>query len=243
MDEPAFFAAHGWMIFRQVVSQAAVRALSEEVDRIFPASLAASDRVHEQAGGAQQSPLLGAQVRDQGLAARVAALLACPRVQLLQDTVLVKPPRSPARVEWHQDHTYTGFLDAPAQVSVRLALTPCNRASGCLRVLDGSHALGPRGPLRALRADAVGDDSAHLPEGFEDRVLFLELEPGDISVHHCLTFHGSLANTTAEPRKTLVARLFDARCKLVPTLLPDGLRRWFPTDDEGHLTGPAFPLL
>src|SRR5207244_3283915 len=116
-------------------------------------------RVHEVIGISSRSPALAAQVRDSGIAARVGELLQWPRVQLLQDTLLVKPAGT-ARVEWHQDHTYMGFLDPPAAVSVRLALNGCTRESGCLRVLDGSHLEGPRGSLRALSAAEVTDDSA-----------------------------------------------------------------------------------
>ncbi|HEX9577790.1 MAG TPA: phytanoyl-CoA dioxygenase family protein, partial [Myxococcales bacterium] len=178
-----------------------------------------------------------------GIAARIAGLLGCPRVQLLQDTVLVKQPGR-ARVEWHQDHTYMGFLDPPAAVSVRLALNGCTRESGCLRVLDGSHLDGPRGSLRPLISHEVSDDSELLPEGWEERVVEIELEPGDASVHHSLTFHGSLQNRSPGPRKTLIARLFDARARLVVERLPSPeWRAWFPTDAQGHLCGPRFPLL
>jgi ectoine hydroxylase-related dioxygenase (phytanoyl-CoA dioxygenase family) len=150
----------------------------------------------------------------------------------------VKPPLSPARVEWHQDHTYTGFIEEC--VSVRMALTDCTPQSGCLRVLDGSHRLGFRGDLRALTALEVSDDSRHMPEG---DVVEVELRAGDVSVHHCLTFHSSAENRSERPRMTLIARMFDARRKLVVAKVPPGLEAWFPTDADGHLTGPTFPLL
>src|SRR5438105_5687519 len=189
VDEAAFFGEHGFIALRGVIAPERAAALAREVERVFPESRAPADRVHERVGVSALSALLAEQARDARLGARVAALLGCPRVRLLQDTALVKPPRSAARVEWHQDHTYTGFLEEC--VSVRMALTDCTLLSGCLRVIDGSHRAGFRGDLRALRALEVSDDSRHMPEG---EVVPVELRPGDVSVHHCLTFHSSEEN-------------------------------------------------
>jgi ectoine hydroxylase-related dioxygenase (phytanoyl-CoA dioxygenase family) len=243
VDEAAFFREHGWVRLPGAVDAQLAERLSAELDRVFPEARLPSPRVHERLGVSALSPLLAAQVRSQDVARRVATLLDCERVQLLQDTALVKPPRSEARVEWHQDQTYTGYLDIAACVSVRLALTPCSRESGCLRVIDRSHHEGFRGGLRAFRADEVGDDSQLMPPGWEERVIEVELAPGDVSVHHCLTFHSSEPNRSAHPRRTLIARLFDARAKLLPDRLPPGLEAYFPTQPDGRLSPAVFPLL
>ena len=79
-----------------------------------------------------------------------------------------------------------------------------------------------------------------MPDG---DVIPIELAPGDVSVHHCLTFHSSLENASDQPRITLIARMFDARLKLQREKLPPGLERYFPTDADGHLAETAFPLL
>ena len=238
MDEAAFFAEHGWIALRSVFPAGLAFELASELDRVFPGSRLDADRPHERIGVAALSPLLTAQVRDAQLAQRIAALLRAPRVQLLQDTALVKPPHSRARVEWHQDHTYTGYI--AECVSVRMALTDCTLLSGCLRVLDGSHRAGFRGALRPLTSREVTDDSHHMPDG---EVVPVELRAGDVSVHHCLTFHCSEENRSDKPRMTLIARMFDARQKLVCAKVPKGYEAWFPTDPEGHLTGETFPLL
>jgi len=238
VDEAEFFREHGWVAMREVVAPERAFELARELDRVFPESRLPAARVHERAGVSALSPLLAEQVRDPVIARRVAALLGAPRVQLLQDTALVKPPASAARVEWHQDHTYTGFI--AECVSVRLALTDCTLLSGCLRVLDKSHRAGFRGDLRALRALSVGDDSRHMPEG---EVVPIELRPGDASVHHCLTFHSSEENRSDRPRMTLIARMFDARLRPLREKLPPGLALYFPVDADGHLAGPTFPLL
>jgi ectoine hydroxylase-related dioxygenase (phytanoyl-CoA dioxygenase family) len=243
MDEAAFFREHGFVKLAGAVDARHAERLSDELDRAFPDARLDSPRVHERAGVSALSPLFAAQVRDPAIARRVAALLGCERVQLLQDTALVKPPQSEARVEWHQDHTYTGYLDTTAVVSVRLALTPCTLESGCLRVLDGSHRWGPLARSRALAAAEVDDESALLPPGWEERIVEIELAPGDVSVHHCLTVHGSEENRSDRPRRTLIARMFDARARLVRDRLPPGADRWFPAEPDGRLSEESFPLL
>lgn len=239
MGDVEFFREHGWIALRQLVAPERAAALAAELDRVFPESRLPAPRPHERICVSALSPLLAAQVCDAAVAARVAALLGAPCMQLLQDTALVKPPRSDARVEWHQDHTYTGFIEE--SVSVRLALTDCTLESGCLRVLDGSHRSGFRSDSRALQALEVSDDSRHMPPGLD--AVPVELRAGDVSVHHCLTFHCSLENRSERPRMTLIARMFDARQKLNRSRVPKGYEVYFPTDPDGFLTGPAFPLL
>jgi phytanoyl-CoA hydroxylase len=201
----------------------------------------------EVAAASRAYPAIARYATDAGVAAHVARALGCRRVQLLQDTLLLKLPRNGGGVEWHQDQTYTGFLEPAATVSVRLALTDCLLDNGCLRVIDGSHRWGFFGDTRALSAPGVTDALGLLPAVLGDRARAearpVELRAGDLSLHHCLTFHGSLENTSALPRKTLVVRFCDAECKVVPARLPAAAAHHFPTDAEGHLSPTAFPIV
>jgi ectoine hydroxylase-related dioxygenase (phytanoyl-CoA dioxygenase family) len=221
-----------------------VQELEAAVDEIYGARPPApAGQVWELAGASQLSPAIAQHARDASIAQRAAEALGCARMKILQDTVLVKAASIGGPVAWHQDHTYTGYLDPPRVVSVRLALTDCNPGNGCLEVIDGSHAWGLLGDVRALSeshvADALGPAAAH----WHDRVAAIELTPGDISIHHCLTLHRSGENRSPRPRKTLITRLFDAGCRLVPEHLPAGAAQYFPVDDNGHLADPAFPVI
>ena len=71
----------------------------------------------------------------------------------------------------------------------------------------------------------------------------LEVHPGDVTLHHCLTFHGSYPNHGRHPRKTIVTHLFSGDCKLARGRLPLGAESWFETDDQDRLTGARFPQL
>ncbi|MBE7454899.1 MAG: phytanoyl-CoA dioxygenase family protein [Kofleriaceae bacterium] len=241
---------HGWLVVRGAVAPDRVAELARALDAVIPeASYPAwGERVVEVAGVSRASPVLAAHARDATLGALAGAALGASRVQLLQDTVLVKPAAHPGAVAWHQDRSYLTYLDPPAVVTVRLALTPCTLASGCLRVLDGSHRWEHVGENLALRRGSVEDELLAVPDalraGAAGTEVARELEPGDVSLHHCLTFHGSRPNTSARPRKTLVLRLFDGACRLVPDRLPSPEAvAHFPTDADGHLDAAAFPVL
>lgn len=243
-DQCAFFAEHGWLVVRGVVPPERVRELERAVDEIYATQPPApAGQVWELAGVSQVSAPIAQHARDAAIAQRVAEALGCARVKILQDTVLVKAASIGGPVAWHQDHTYTGYLDPPRAVSVRLALTDCNAGNGCLEVIDRSHEWGLLGDVRALSESHVADALGPAAARWRDRVVALELVPGDITIHHCLTLHRSGENLSAHARKTLITRLFDAACRLVPERLPPGAAAYFPVDADGRLADAAFPTV
>src|SRR5262249_40317249 len=200
----------------------------------------------EVTGAARRFAPLAEVAHDLRFAALVAEALGCATVQLLQDSLLYKPARDGGPVEWHQDHTHVGFLTPARVVSLRVALLPEDEGSGCMRVVDGSHRWGPVGDVRAVSEPRV--DSLLPALRPEQRAALaearsLELEPGDVTLHHCLTLHGSGPNRSDRPRKTLILRMFDGDCRLDRTRLPAEAVAHFPPDRTGHLLPSAFPRL
>jgi phytanoyl-CoA hydroxylase len=243
-DQRAFFAEHGWLVVRAAVPPARARELEQAVDAIYHAhSPALPGQVWEVAGISRISPPIAEHAHDAAIAQRAGEALGCARVKILQDTVLVKAARIGGAVAWHQDHTYTGYLDPARVVSVRLALTDCSLDNGCLEVIDGSHAWGLLGDVHALTETHVADALGPAAARWRDRVVPIELSPGDLSIHHCLTLHRSGENQSPRTRKTLITRLFDAACRLVRERLPVGAEAYFPTDDDGCLADAAFPVV
>lgn len=245
-----FFQAHGWLIVRGVVPLVEIAELEAAMDAVLlPAAYPAwGAQVVEAAGISNASALIARHAHDPRVARISAMLLGAARVRLLQDTALIKPASSPASIAWHQDYSYLAYLDQPRVVTARIAITPCVVASGCMRVIDGSHLWGLRGDDLTFQRTRVEDTFEALPPELRARAgsdeQLIELAPGDVSFHSCLTFHRSLENTTANARKTLVVRMMDAQCRLVPDRLPSPeLRAIFTTDDDGRLTGAAFPTL
>lgn len=240
----SFFTEHGWLVVRGAVPLEQVRELEQAVDAIHAAMPpVAAGQVWELPNVSQLSDAIARHVRDAAIGQRGAEALGCASVKILQDTVLVKAAHVGGPVAWHQDHTYTGYLDPARAISVRLALTDCNVGNGCLEVIDGSHAWGLLGDVRALTEDHVADALGAAAARWRDRVTAIELAPGDVSIHHCLTLHRSGENRSARARKTLITRLFDASCQLVAERLPPGAAAYFPVDRDGRLADAAFPVV
>lgn len=246
--EREFFATHGWLIVREVVAPDDVDRTARALDAIIPEASYAqgyAGRVVEIASISRGSTEIARSSMNPIIGRLAADALGARRVQLLQDSVLVKPPAG-GPVAWHQDGSYLGYLDRPAVVTVRLALTACTAEAGCLRVIDGSHGWGLPGADLSFRRTRIEDTLAAIPDELRGRGAesMLELAPGDVSLHHCLTFHASAVNRSARPRKTLVIRLADADCVLVPSRLPaPELAAHFPVDASGHLSTAAFPVV
>ena len=99
-----------------------------------------------------------------------------------------------AFVSWHQDSTYFG-LEPLEQVTAWVALSPATRRAGCVRVLPGSHKLGQ------LPADLKPDRNNLLTSGqtvkldVDEPTVEMPLQPGEVSLHHACTIHGSAATT------------------------------------------------
>lgn len=202
--------------------------------------------LYELPGLARMYPPLAAIAHDPRFGALVADALGARRVQLLQDTLLYKPARDGGSVAWHQDHTYLGYLDPPSVVSLRIALTVEDARSGAMHVVDGSHRWGPVGDVRALTESRVDSLAPALSAAQGDALAgarTLALAPGDVSIHHCLTLHGSGPNHADAARCTIILRMFDAACRLDPARLPPGAAAHFPTDADGHLDPAAFPVV
>jgi hypothetical protein len=249
-DERRFFEEHGWLVVRGALAPAQVGELEREFDYVFPPALfahAQAGQVWQVLGAARKHAPVERWLHMEALGRRAAALLGAERVRLLQDTLVCKPPKKGGVIEWHQDYAYTGYLEPAQSLSVRLALTPCTVESGCLQVLDGSHRWGWRGKPRILDDDRVRDALDQLPPELRARVdesrRTVELQPGDLSLHHCLTLHSSLPNTSARARKTIIAHVFDDACRLQRDRLPAGAEAHFTADAEGRLAESIFPTL
>ena len=112
----------------------------------------------------------------------------------------IKEANNPAFVSWHQDSTYWG-LDKPDVVTAWVALTPSNRANGAMEFIPGTHKadqiphrdtfaknnLLTRGQEVAVEVDA-------------SKAVAIELQPGEISLHHVRLVHGSPPNPSNDRR-------------------------------------------
>ena len=246
----SFLAEHGWLKIPKVFSEQEVLGLREAFEMVVAgqADALSPDWVYQWADARSLHPRFAQQIYHERLWALVSQTLGVSQIQLLQDVLLYRPPRSQGRVEWHQDHSYTSYLTPPDVVSVRVALTDSRVETGCLHVVDGSHlwAWEAKTKIGATTMESNGfqDVPAHYAQGVTEATVALEMAPGDVSVHRSKTFHASFENRSDEPQMILVNHVFSSECRLDRTRLPgaESLAH-FPTTSLGHLDPKSFPLL
>ena len=242
----AEFEARGWLVLRGVVSPPDLAAVNRVFDELMAPGGSAVSATTLKPGACRNHDALLRHLQD-GVAEIACDLLGAPSIQLLQDGLLLKRPSVGGAIALHQDYTHTGFLDPSAIVSVGLALNDASAQSGCLHVVDRSHTWGLVGDFQIFAAELRKDLNPLLSRAQRDAVerqkIPLEVRAGDVTIHHCLTLHGSDDNRSREARKTIVTHLFSGECRLVRDRLPPAYQQHFPTDDHGRLIGPAFPTL
>ncbi|MEP7204217.1 MAG: phytanoyl-CoA dioxygenase family protein [Ilumatobacteraceae bacterium] len=121
--------------------------------------------------------------------------------------LIVKEPQTSKLLSVHQDLTYWGLNGADGLVTAWLALSDATVANGAMRFVRASHLRG-----QVVHRDTF-DENNLLSRGQEivvdfdpDDLVDVELQAGEMSLHHGLMFHGSGANGTDGRRIALVMR-------------------------------------
>ncbi len=145
------------------------------------------------------------------------AFVRCPRLavtmeRLMDDEIylyhykmMVKEPRVGGAWEWHQDYGYwynNGCL-YPDMASVMIAVDRAHRGNGCLQVIKGSHKLGRI--EHGTHGTQTGADPRRVELALQHLDLVCcEMEPGTALFFHANLLHRSDANTSDDPRWTLI---------------------------------------
>ena len=125
----------------------------------------------------------------------VAQTLVGPNIAFFAADYIAKPPRDGQAVLWHQDANYWP-LEPMEVITVWFAVSKSTCENGCVRVIPGSHRLGVL-PHRSQQ-DTTNLLNSEVDAVFidESAAVDVELNRGDISVHHPLVLHASDANTS-----------------------------------------------
>ena len=112
----------------------------------------------------------------------------------------IKEANDPSFVSWHQDSTYWG-LSSPDVITAWIALSPSNEKNGAMAIIPGTHWLDQvphRDSFAKNNLLTRGQEIAMAVD--ETKAFTLELEPGEMSLHHVRIIHGSPPNPSAERR-------------------------------------------
>lgn len=121
-----------------------------------------------------------------------------PDVLLKSTRLFYKFAKSDSFVGWHQDGITEELRDAHVP-AIWLGLTPATAENGCLRVVPRSHRLG-----LIPHADRPNPDNL-TTEGATAQVKIdspqdVEMQAGEMSLHHPLMLHASNPNRSGESR-------------------------------------------
>ena len=123
-----------------------------------------------------------------------------PDLMLWDSAYIIKEPQTEKFVSWHQDLTYWG-LSSTDVVSIWLALSPATVASGCMKMIPGSHTEGQLqhgedksdNNVLSRGQTVVLDDTMQAP-------VECALQPGQMSIHHGWVLHASGPNQSGDRR-------------------------------------------
>jgi len=104
---------------------------------------------------------------------------------------------------WHQDFAFFPHTNTDL-VAVMVMLDDATPDNGCMRMVRGSH---QRGLLNHIDDDGLFTGMCRERDAWQDHaddVTQITPRMGGISIHHCLTLHGSGPNPSGAPRRGLV---------------------------------------
>ncbi|MXX88266.1 MAG: phytanoyl-CoA dioxygenase family protein [Boseongicola sp. SB0677_bin_26] len=186
---------------------AAARASLERMERDWlDAGLPAPLNTYKRVNAHVVMPFVVDVARHPAILDAVEGILG-PDILIYAAEFFIKEPRTTSIVSMHQDLTYWGLGAIDGLVTAWLALSPATVASGCMDFVRGSH----KQPI--LPHEDTFDANNLLSRGQEVKVDIADedktpitLEPGEMSLHHGLTIHGSGPNGSDDRRIGCVIR-------------------------------------
>lgn len=113
--------------------------------------------------------------------------------------LFIKEPQSKHFVSWHQDATYMG-VEPQNFVTPWVALSPSNLETGCMSMIPGSHRDVIQPHQETFHEDNILTRGQQIQEVDESLAVDLILRPGQMSLHHARTIHGSRPNRSNQRR-------------------------------------------
>jgi phytanoyl-CoA hydroxylase len=149
-------------------------------------------------------------------------------IALFRAMFMNKPANKGTFLPWHQDR-WT-HLDRDPKITVWTAIDPATKANGCVQVIPGSHRHGlinpthPSGFLSKAQSAAICTS---------DRIVYIELEAGEVVLLHNYLLHASDVNRSAQSRRAFSV------CYMEAATLNHGEAGKFPAVFSGSEPAPV----
>ncbi len=176
-------------------------------------------------------------------------LMGSKEVRFFYDQMFVKEPGVDAPTPWHQDLSFWP-LSGNQICSFWIPIDPVTQENSALQYVKGSHKWSARYRPIPPGDDPIGVDSKldvapdiHAEIEKYDHVCW-EMEPGDVTMFHPLTLHGSSGNKTRKHRRRALAlRWVGEDVVYAPQNTPVPLQYKYDGKKGEKLQGPLFPQI
>ncbi|MAZ87547.1 MAG: phytanoyl-CoA dioxygenase [Cellvibrionaceae bacterium] len=138
-----------------------------------------------------------------------------PDILCYMTNLFTKEAGSSSYVSMHQDAAYWG-VDADDVVTAWVALSPATAESGVMKIQPSSHKTLLQ-QVNTYAKDNLLSRGQEIPVDNLDssKQLYMELDPGQMSLHHFQLVHGSDANTSSDRRIGFAIRYVAATAKKI----------------------------
>ena len=203
----------GYLAVENVLSQAEVDELRRVTDEFVeksrevtehtdvfdlePGHTPESPKLRRLKGPIKQHPVYDAALRHDAILEIVSQLIG-PSIRTNGNKLNLKYGGFGSPVEWHQDWAFYPHTNDDL-LAVGIALDDMSEANGCLMVIPGSH----KGRILDHHQDGHFIGAVTEADFDDSDAVKIEMKAGGISIHHARALHGSLPNTSPDPRVSL----------------------------------------
>jgi ectoine hydroxylase-related dioxygenase (phytanoyl-CoA dioxygenase family) len=210
--EMARYQQDGWMVYGPILMPEELEGLRTHVDRLI-ASLPAGKRPEAMdMAHVGDDFLLG--ICSHSRILDVVEQFIGPDIALFASHLIAKPKGDGKAVPWHQDSTYWP-LEPMRVMTLWLAVDESTVENGCMRVIPGTHRMGP---LNHQDVKNLSESVLHLeadPRQIrEEDAVDVVLRPGECSFHEPDLLHGSQPNHSEKRRCGYTMRFMPAGTRM-----------------------------
>ena len=184
----------------EIVEESRHVAKSNEIFEVEPDHSPQRPRLRRISHPVIKRPIFWQTAKSEAVLKCLAQLIG-PDIRFHHSKVNMKVADGGTDIGWHQDGAFFPHTNFDL-VGCGIALDDCTTANGCLLVIPGTHRL----PVLNHRIDDefVGRITSDEDQFDPNQATPVELEAGDMSIHHALVVHGSKQNLSSDPRRLLI---------------------------------------
>lgn len=213
-EQIEFYRANGYLAVEKVFNPAEVEELrrvtdefvdqSRQVDQsdavfdLEPGHTAAAPQLRRLKSPVQLHEAYNRALHHDGLLDIVEQLVGSG-VRYNGDKLNMKSGGFGSPVEWHQDWAFYPHTNDDL-LAVGVCIDDMTVENGCLMVIPGSH----KGKIYDHHLDGHFCGAVTEADFDDGDAVRIEVPAGGISIHHVRALHGSLPNTTPDPRRLLL---------------------------------------